>query len=85
MGLAFASLLPCTDGLPLALVKGVHLNHSIMYTYLVVLEFPGLPFPESLKSFEVIASNPYCARKLAMHKYCKQALWWKAILKNWGP
>jgi len=56
-----------------------------MYDYLVILEFPGLPFPESLKSFEVMASNRYAARKLAMHKYCKHALWWKAILKTWGP
>jgi len=56
-----------------------------MYTYLVVLEFLGLPFPQSLKSFEVLASNRYCARKLAMHKHCKHALWWAAVLKTWGP
>ena len=64
---------------------GLHLNHSVMYNYIVVLEFPRLEFPESLKSFEVIASNRYAARKLAMHKYCKYATWWAAVLKTWGP
>ena len=56
-----------------------------MYDYLVVLEVPGLKFPESLKSYEVMASNRYAARKLAMHKYCKHAIWWTAVLKTWGP
>ena len=64
---------------------GLHLNLSIMYDYLVVLEVPGLKFPESLKSYEVMASNRYAARKLAMHKYCKHAIWWAAVLKTWGP
>ena len=66
-------------------VVGASLNPFLMYDYLVILEFPGLPFPESLKSFEVMASNRYAARKLAMKKHCKHALWWAAVLKTWGP
>lgn len=65
--------------------RGFILINSVMYNYIVVLEFPGKPFPESLQSFEVLASNRYAARKLAMHKHCKHALWWCAILKDWGP
>lgn len=69
----------------LGAVAWASLNRFIMYDYLVVLQFPGLPFPECLKSFDVVASNRYCARKLAMHKYCKHAIWWAAVLKDWGP
>lgn len=56
-----------------------------MYTWLVVLEFPRLQFPDSFQSFEIIASNPYCARRLAMKRFNKHTAWWVVKLKNWGP
>ena len=36
-----------------------------------------------LVSYEVMASYRYAARKLAVHKYCKHAIWWAVVLKNW--
>lgn len=58
---------------------------AIMYTWIVVLEMPKRQFPDNLESFEIIASNPYCARKLAMKRFSKYAPWWCVKLKTWGP
>ncbi len=56
-----------------------------MYTWIVVLEMPKRQFPDNLESFEIVASNPYSARKLAMKRYSKYSPWWSVSLKTWGP
>ena len=59
--------------------------HLAMYTWIVVLEMPKRQFPDNLESFEIVASNPYSARKLAMHRFSKYSVWWSVSLKTWGP
>lgn len=77
VGLNSVTSLPCPSYSLLIL--------SVMYTWIVVLEMPKRQFPDNLESFEIVASNPYSARKLAMHRFSKYSAWWSVSLKTWGP